>query len=226
MKNTLLIGLSLAIATVASGAQAATVIVTNGGAATFTASKTSGPGTKVVTFDGPAPAGVVLTLSGGASVVSGSVSGQYAQPFGSDGSKYLSVFGGTSATIRDVLAPGYKGLSFYLGSIDTYNSFQLLSTTGSVIGSFAGSALLGGPSGNQGLPTTNRLITFTRGNGDPLIGGIKIFSSQNSAEVDNVRFFSAVPEPSTWLMMIMGVGIVGAAMRRRKYAVTTGVRYA
>lgn len=215
MKKTLLFGVSLAIAAMAGTAQAATVVVTNGGTATFNASKVSAPGSKVVTFNGAAPAGVAVTLSG-ASIVTGSVSGQYAQPFGSDGSKYLSVFGGTSATIRDILAPGYKGLSFYLGSIDTYNSFQLLSKTGSVIQSFSGSAFLGGPSGNQVLPNTNRLITLTRSNGDPLIGGIRIFSSQNSAEIDNIRFISAVPEPSTWLMMIIGVGIAGAALRRRQ----------
>jgi hypothetical protein len=164
-----------------------------------------------------------VTLSG-ASLVTGSVSNQYAQPFGSDGSRYLSVFGGTSATIRDILVPGYKALSFYLGSIDTYNSFQLLSKTGSVIQTFSGSAFLGGPSGNQVLPNTNRLKTLTRSNGDPLIGGIRILSSGNSAEVDNVRFISAVPEPSTWLMMIVGVGIAGAALRRRRQ--TIAVNYA
>jgi len=223
MKKTLLIGLALAAAAMGSAAQAATVIVTNGGTATFNASKVSAPGSKVVTFNGAAPAGVVVTLSG-ASLVTGSVSGQYAQPFGSDGSRYLSVFGGTSATIRDILVPGYKALSFYLGSIDTYNSFQLLSKTGSVIQTFSGSAFLGGPSGNQVMPNTNRLITITRSNGDPLIGGIRILSSQNSAEVDNVRFISAVPEPSTWLMMILGVGIAGAALRRRRQ--TIAVSYA
>lgn len=223
MKKTLLTGLALATAAMGTAAQAATVVVTNGGAATFAASMTGGPGTKVVTFNGAAPAGVTVTTTGSAAIVSGSVSGQYAQPFGSDGSKYLSVFGGTSATIRDVLAPGYNQLSFYLGSIDTYNTFRLLSTTGSVIATFTGSALLGGPSGDQGLPTTNRLITFTRGVGDARIGGLQVLSSQNSAELDNVRFFSAVPEPSTWLMMILGVGIAGAALRRRQ---TVKVSYA
>lgn len=215
MKKTLLIGLAITTATMGSAAQAATVVVTNGGAGTFAASQTTNPGDKLVNFNGAAPAGVNIALSG-ASIVTGSVSGQYAQPFGSDGSKYLSVFGGTSATIRDVLAPGYNQLSFYLGSIDTYNTFRLLSTTGSVISTFTGSAFLGGQSGNQVLPTTNRLITLTRGAGDARIGGLQILSSGNSAELDNVRFFSAVPEPSTWLMMILGVGIAGAALRRRQ----------
>ncbi|GAA4761228.1 FxDxF family PEP-CTERM protein [Novosphingobium ginsenosidimutans] len=31
--------------------------------------------------------------------------------------------------------------------------------------------------------------------------------------------FAAVPEPSTWLMMILGVGIAGAALRRRRQTV-------
>lgn len=34
-----------------------------------------------------------------------------------------------------------------------------------------------------------------------------------------VLSFAAVPEPSTWLMMILGVGIAGAALRRRRQTV-------
>jgi hypothetical protein len=33
-------------------------------------------------------------------------------------------------------------------------------------------------------------------------------------------FNSAVPEPSTWAMMIGGFGIVGGAMRRRRSTTT------
>jgi hypothetical protein len=36
----------------------------------------------------------------------------------------------------------------------------------------------------------------------------------------------AVPEPATWAMMILGMGAVGFAMRRRKSNVTTTVSYA
>jgi hypothetical protein len=34
--------------------------------------------------------------------------------------------------------------------------------------------------------------------------------------LDNVSLTGAVPEPGTWMTMILGLGVVGAAMRRRK----------
>lgn len=37
---------------------------------------------------------------------------------------------------------------------------------------------------------------------------------------------AAVPEPTTWAMMILGFGVIGGAMRRRKAAVRTSVRFA
>lgn len=36
----------------------------------------------------------------------------------------------------------------------------------------------------------------------------------------------AVPEPASWALMIVGVGVVGGAMRRRKAGVTTRIRFA
>lgn len=226
MKLPLLIGAAAAALAMVAPAHAATFLVTNGGTVTFDNSQTTAPGDKVVTFNGSAPAGTAVTLNG-AAIVSGNVGGQYAQPFGSDGSPYLSVFGGTSATIADTTGIGYNGLSLYLGSIDTYNAIDILSTTGALIASFGGSSFLGGPSGDQTLPATNRLISFTRDANDPLFGGVTIRSSQNSAEVDNVRFLSpaAVPEPATWAMMLFGFGFLGIALRRRNRASPTRLAF-
>ncbi|RZM13176.1 MAG: PEP-CTERM sorting domain-containing protein, partial [Sphingomonas sp.] len=39
-------------------------------------------------------------------------------------------------------------------------------------------------------------------------------STQNALEVDNVVF--AVPEPTTWAMMLVGFGMMGASMRYRR----------
>ncbi|MEY4239586.1 MAG: hypothetical protein RL339_2187 [Pseudomonadota bacterium] len=44
--------------------------------------------------------------------------------------------------------------------------------------------------------------------------------SGGNASYSGTLSFAAVPEPSTWLMMILGVGIAGAALRRRRQNVT------
>ncbi|WP_353199183.1 PEPxxWA-CTERM sorting domain-containing protein [Sandarakinorhabdus sp.] len=40
--------------------------------------------------------------------------------------------------------------------------------------------------------------------------------TQNIYEVDTLQFADPVPEPATWLSMIMGFGVVGAVARRRR----------
>lgn len=37
-------------------------------------------------------------------------------------------------------------------------------------------------------------------------------------KIDGIDVTSAVPEPGTWMMMILGIGVVGGAMRRRQKA--------
>lgn len=61
------------------------------------------------------------------------------------------------------------------------------------------------------------LVTFTT----PTVGG-----SNDQFGIDNVTVGGAVPEPATWAMMILGMGVVGYAMRRKKSRVTAKVRFA
>ncbi len=51
-----------------------------------------------------------------------------------------------------------------------------------------------------------------------LIESIEFFSAQPAFEIDDVA--SATPEPATWLTMILGFGLVGAGLRRRRAKVT------
>jgi len=55
-----------------------------------------------------------------------------------------------------------------------------------------------------------------------------LFSAQgsNATSFSATALAAAVPEPATWAMMILGMGAVGFAMRRRKSNVTTTVGYA
>lgn len=65
--------------------------------------------------------------------------------------------------------------------------------------------------------TLSNLTGYT-GNGQDAIGG----QAGTFAQVKQLSFegVSAVPEPATWAMMITGFGLAGAALRRRRTAVT------
>jgi hypothetical protein len=43
-------------------------------------------------------------------------------------------------------------------------------------------------------------------------------SDTNAFEIDNIVVNSAVPEPATWAMMLLGFGAIGFSMRRRRAA--------
>ncbi|GAA0867063.1 hypothetical protein GCM10009115_33470 [Sphingopyxis soli] len=63
-------------------------------------------------------------------------------------------------------------------------------------------------------------------------GSLKMAFGTTSADnigplLDNVRLdVSAVPEPATWAMMLLGLGFVGGAMRARRRKQNVAVRYA
>ncbi|MDP1028166.1 PEPxxWA-CTERM sorting domain-containing protein [Sphingomonas sp. KR1UV-12] len=191
----------------ATPATAATLLLQNGSTATFAA-----PAGTVIDFSSALPASFTASYSN-AAIVTGDLVNAAAQPAFSDGSAYLAVGQAGSATLAST-GLGYQSVSFFIGSIDSFNSVQVLSTTGQLIASYAGTAFTATPNGNQELSTTNRRITITRDATDALIGGIRFLSDGNALEVDNVVF--AVPEPSTWALMLLGFGMVGTATRYRR----------
>lgn len=206
MTTKLLVAAGL-LAGVASPATAATLFLQNGSSASFAA-----PAGTVVNFNSAIPAGFNLNLNR-AGIVTGDNAGLNATPAFSDDSAYLAVNQGGTATLTST-GIGYDSVSFFIGSIDSFNTVQVLSTTGALIASYAGGAFTANPNGNQELATTNRRITITREATDALIGGVRFLSDGNALEVDNVVF--AVPEPSTWALMLLGFGMVGTAVRYRR----------
>ena len=170
--------------------------------------------TNLINFDAALPAGV--TLTGNYALVTGTVAGQYAAPAG-DTTRYLVIPGnGTNGTadlqFGNIYGP-VTSLSFYLGSIDTYNTISFLNGN-SVI---AGGTFTGGqfpPAvGDQASAGSNRRIFFTFAPSE-MVTGIRFASSNIALEVDSIAI-AGVPEPRTWAMLILGFGMVGAAMRRR-----------
>src|SRR6185437_14647436 len=143
----------------------------------------------------------------------------YAFP-ANDNTNYMAVLANQTETI------GYTSLQktfgLYWGSIDTYNTISFYNGAVNplnLVGSFTGSSASLGfnttPNGNETSPNSNRYVTFS----DLLFTNVVIGSiGQNSFEFDNVSSsaVSAVPETSTWMMMILGFFGVGFTAYRRK----------
>ena len=106
--------------------------------------------------------------------------------------------------------------SFVLGSLDTYNTLELLLSDGSSE-VFNGAGITQGllANGNQVNPNTNGRVTYSVVGGGPFIVGAEFRSTENSFEFDNLAI-AAIPEPSTWLMMLMGFAAVSFTMRRKQ----------
>ncbi|WKA30647.1 Npun_F0296 family exosortase-dependent surface protein [Bradyrhizobium roseum] len=207
-----LFGLAAAAAILAStGASAAVVNVTVGGNTVVGAGQFSSLAATTYDFNaGPSP--FTNTTPVGNLLYTGSTSGQNANPFGDD-TQYVSV--GTSATPQSATLlvssfANYVGL--YWGSIDTYNNILITyadSTFDSVNSNLYG--LLTPSNGDQGLNGSKYVNIFT----DKAIASITFSSTNKAFEFDNVSI-AAVPEPSTWAMMILGFLGVGFVAYRRK----------
>lgn len=169
--------------------------------------------TLFASFDGGMNGGVVC--GGAGCVIQTGSNGLGANPaVGDQLDNYLSVVGGGSASFT--FAGGLSQLGLDFGSADTYNLFTL-ALFGGGSQAFTGQQLIdsGIANGSQSSSVTNGRLTFFANSGVS-ISGLTIRSSQNSAEVDNFATIGAVPEPGTWATMLLGFGVIGGAMRRRR----------
>jgi PEP-CTERM motif len=117
-----------------------------------------------------------------------------AQPFQTTGN-YLSVLGGGT---ENVSFSARTSFSFFWGSIDDFNTIKLSDGT-SYTGTQIAALFHGASNGCQTLTDCNRYVTFSDAGGT--LTGFTLTSAQNSFEITNI---SAVPEPATWAMMILG----------------------
>ena len=213
----------------AAGASAADAAVTVS-ATPYDLQAPSGLGT-VVDFDHALPAGFTLT-GAGYLIQSGDNSLGAAPAAGptdasDDHSAYLSVYGGWARLMGDT---AFHSVSFFWGSMDGYNSFDLLDAHGNVFQTILSANVPAGVNGDQLGAWTNQRVTIT--SSDALYG-VQLRSTTPAFEADNF-FFSGrggdnqlnaggVPEPASWAMMLVGFGAVGGAIRgqRRKVSFAT-----
>jgi PEP-CTERM motif len=207
--------LSLCLAGTSPVAQAGLVISASvGGAPT---------GVNYANFDGlPLGAaggvsnGITVTFTGDAQAVQGSLSGVYAAPYlsngngalfgdpnnGPDATTYIST-GTGSVTLSLPGEEKYVGLLW--GSVDTYNTLSLYDGK-TLVGTVTGTDVTSSANGDQDALGTfyvniNSTASFDR---------VVATSTSNAFEFDNVAFNpSAVPEPSSFILAL--VGIIGVA---------------
>ncbi len=211
----------------AAGASAANASVTVS-ATPYDLSAPAGIGT-LVDFDSALPAGFTLTGSG--YLIQSGDNGLGAAPAGGptdatdDSSAYLSVYGGWAKLMGQT---GFHSVSFFWGSMDNYNAFDLLDASGNVIDTILSGDIPAGGNGDQLGAWTNQRVTVTS---TQAIYGVALRSTSPAFEADNF-FFSgragggseaqaaAVPEPASWAMMLVGFGAVGGAIRSQRRKVS------
>lgn len=163
------------------------------------------------TFDSPIAAG--FTLTGGGYIRSGALgvlTGMTAPPPG-DVTNYLTVAGGKAATLVSVKP--LKKISLFMGSPDSYNSIRFIGLNYDV--TLNGSQLWQPLSASTGDRSWGRRLTYDFG----AFGVTKvIFASRyNSLEFDDLAgAFQAVPEPTSWALMLVGFFGLGAILRYRR----------
>ncbi len=134
--------------------------------------------------------------------------GFYAVPTG-DNTNFLAVPGyGVGETITYSVPTTAFGL--YWGSVDIYNTLTFYNGS-NVVYTANGATVLPAVGSDNG--TVSAYVEFSS---LPQFTSVVLTSSQNAFEVDNV--VAAVPEASTWVMMLLGfvgLGAAGYTSRRR-----------
>ena len=163
---------------------------------------TTGPygGSTAIDFETPNPYAGIGTFSGNFGIYTGN-SAAAAPPSPQTGA-YGAVTG--IATLELDVATTYFGL--FWGSVDGYNTISFYDSNDFLLGSYTGSDALNPANGNQGTGGS-KYANFSFATG---IQSIKFESNSPAFEFDNIA--TAVPEASTWAMMILGflgMGFVG-----------------
>jgi hypothetical protein len=126
---------------------------------------------------------------------------------------------GTSTSLSD--AAGFtNGISFFYVTRNdpgTVQIFDGVNGTGNLLASLdlaINATTCGAPFDAEFCPFTIINLGFTGTGRSVVFGG-----TANQIAFDDIALGVAVPEPATWAMMLVGFGVLGFALRRRRRAV-------
>ena len=200
-RASLILGLAASAAILVSTAANALVVTVGGTSVAGQGQFSSVAGATTYDFSGASPFTGVGPNAGAQLLYTGSVGGQNAQPF-DDFTQYASI--GTSDTPQTatlVLAAGFQNyVGLYWGSIDTYNLLKIHyadGTSESVTSVLF--PILTPSNGDQTSLGSKYVNIFTTKD----IASLTFYSESKAFEFDNLAV-AAVPEASTWAMMILG----------------------
>ena len=185
-------------------------------------------GATLETFNESTPP--ILTLSGNAYLVTGGrgfpdyytapyFSGSTAAYFGEspavgyDASQFVAVETGGSATLNFSSPQNYLGLLW--GSVDVNNNYlTFYDGSHNVIGTVLGTAVTGVDGGGDANGTAYVNITSTTPFSSVVVNttGTQGFWS---FEFDDVAYAMVVPEPTTSVLLVAGLGVLGVRLRRK-----------
>ncbi|NDJ21385.1 PEP-CTERM sorting domain-containing protein [Nostoc sp. B(2019)] len=186
-------------------------------------------GAQTINFnDGVAPSSGYVNYSATNGIVQGSVSGQYATPFGNT-SKYLTIsptgekidgkdFAGNSGDITINFAQNLDYFGFYWGSIDTYNFVDVYSG-GVLLKTFNGADVPDAPANGEQSGSTNNVyinLLADTSKGETF-DKVVLRSTGRAFETDNHSYrLASVPESSSTLgLLAFGVLSAGSFVKRK-----------
>jgi hypothetical protein len=173
-------------------------------------------------FDNPIAPGFSFVQDGPGSYVRSGALGldpSVSAPPPGDLTNYETVTSGSTATLTsDRLL---RSLSFYMGSPDSFNWVEFIGP--GYDWTLQGSQLFNPPTAFGGDQSIGRTVSFDFG--PARVNKVIFGSNGNSFEFDTLSAV-AVPEPSTWAMMLVGLGGLGGVLRRRNAVARAAVQTA